>query len=40
MERIGMTYTGQILWRGLVDGQVEQRDDAPFAVYMTHLADP
>ena len=40
MERIGMTYTGQILWRGLVEGQVEEQDDAPFAVYMTHLTDP
>jgi RimJ/RimL family protein N-acetyltransferase len=39
MERIGMTYIGEILWRGLVEGQVEEQDDAPFAVYVTHLAD-
>ena len=40
MERIGMTYAGQIRWRGLVEGQVDERDDAPFAVYVTHLAVP
>ena len=40
MERIGMTFAGQIRWRGLVEGQVDERDDAPFAVYVTHLAVP
>lgn len=40
MERIGMIYTGEILWRGLVEGRVEEQDDAPFAVYVTNLADP
>jgi len=37
MERIGMTYTGEIRWRGLVEGQTEQQDAAPFAVYLTQL---
>ena len=37
MERIGMTYTGEILWRGLVEGRSEEQDDAPFAVYATDL---
>lgn len=27
MERIGMIYTGEILWRGLVEGRVEEQDD-------------
>jgi RimJ/RimL family protein N-acetyltransferase len=40
MERIGMTYAGEILWRGLVERQMEERDDAPFAVYVTDLANP
>ena len=40
MERIGMTFAGQIRWRGLVEGQIDERDDAPFAVYVTHLAVP
>ena len=37
MERIGMTHTGEIRWRGLVEGQTEQQDAAPFAVYVTQL---
>jgi RimJ/RimL family protein N-acetyltransferase len=40
MERIGMTHTGEILWRGLVEGQSEEQDDAPFAVYATDLTLP
>lgn len=43
MQRIGMTYAGEIVSRGLVEGQVEQQDDAPFAVYLTDFrtrADP
>ena len=28
------------LWWGLVEGQVDERDDVPFAVYVTNLADP
>lgn len=32
MERIGMRYVGEIRSRGLVDGVVGERDDAPFAV--------
>jgi hypothetical protein len=35
MEKLGMTYVGEIPWRGLVEGQAEERDDAPFAVYAT-----
>jgi hypothetical protein len=40
MEPIGMIYTGEILWRGLVEGQVDEQDDVPFAIYVTNLADP
>ena len=40
MERIGMMYTGEILWRGLVEGQAEEQDEVPFAVHVTNLADP
>ena len=40
MQRIGMTYAGEILWRGLVEGQAEEQDEAPFAVYVTDLANP
>jgi RimJ/RimL family protein N-acetyltransferase len=40
MQRIGMTYAGEILWRGLVEGRTEEQDDAPFAVYVTDLANP
>ena len=40
MERIGTIYTGEVLWRGLVEGQVEEQDDVPFAVCVTNLADP
>jgi len=32
-----MTYTGAIRWHGLVDGQTEQQDAAPFAVYVAQL---
>lgn len=34
MERIGMTYAGEIRSRGEIDGVEGQRDDAPFAVYV------
>ena len=32
MERIGMRYAGEIVSRGVVEGETEVRDDAPFAV--------
>ncbi|GEM_PF-551224 len=32
MERIGMRYAGEICSRGIVEGEDELRDDAPFAV--------
>jgi RimJ/RimL family protein N-acetyltransferase len=32
MERIGMTYAGEILSRGMVEGNDEEQDDAPFTV--------
>lgn len=32
MERIGMTYVGEIRSRGLVEGSTEEQDDAPYAV--------
>jgi RimJ/RimL family protein N-acetyltransferase len=35
MERLGMLLAGEIRARGLVDGQDEEQDDAPFAVYAT-----
>ncbi len=38
MERLGMTYVGEITWRGLVGGQVGEADDAPFAVYVKRVA--
>jgi hypothetical protein len=37
LERIGMTYAGEIRWRGDVEGQTEQQDAAPFAVCVTQL---
>jgi len=37
LERIGMTYAGEIRWRGDVVGQTEQQDAAPFAVCVTQL---
>jgi hypothetical protein len=33
-----MVHSGEILWRGLVEGRQEEQDDAPFAVYATNLA--
>jgi RimJ/RimL family protein N-acetyltransferase len=35
MEKLGMSYVGEIPWRGLVEDQDEEQDDAPFAVYAT-----
>ena len=35
MEKLGMNFVGEIYARGLVEGQTEERDDAPFAVYAT-----
>ena len=35
MERLGMTYAGEITAEGLVEGSAEVRPDAPFAVYVT-----
>jgi RimJ/RimL family protein N-acetyltransferase len=35
MVKLGMSCVGEIPWRGLVEGQDEERDDAPFAVYAT-----
>jgi RimJ/RimL family protein N-acetyltransferase len=32
MERLGMRYAGEIRSRGTVEGEVDVRDDAPFAV--------
>jgi len=34
MERIGMTYAGEIRSRGTAEGEKEVRHDAPFAVYV------
>lgn len=34
MERIEMRYAGEILSRGVVEGETDPRDDAPFAVYV------
>jgi RimJ/RimL family protein N-acetyltransferase len=36
-ERLGMTFVGQIRTDGLVEGQEEVADDAPFAVYAIDL---
>jgi RimJ/RimL family protein N-acetyltransferase len=33
-ERLGMTFVGEIRAEGLVEGQQEVADDAPFAVYV------
>jgi RimJ/RimL family protein N-acetyltransferase len=38
MERLDMVQVGEITARGLVDGQIGEADDAPFAVYMKHVA--
>ena len=32
MERIGMSYAGEILGHGTVEGEEQPRDDAPYAV--------
>jgi len=36
MERLGMTYAGEITTEGLVEGSAEVQPDAPFAVYVGH----
>lgn len=33
MERLGMTFVGEIRHRGLVEGRTGEHDDAPFALY-------
>lgn len=33
MERIGMRYRGEIVTRGLIEGDHEEHDEAPFSVY-------
>ncbi len=38
MERLDMVHIGEITARGLVDGQIGEADDAPFAVYMKQVA--
>ncbi len=35
MEKLGLSLTGEIRTRGLVEGQDEEQDDAPFVVYAT-----
>jgi mutator protein MutT len=35
MERLGMTYAGEMTAEGLVEGSDEVQPDAPFAVYVT-----
>jgi RimJ/RimL family protein N-acetyltransferase len=32
-ERLGMSYVGEITARGLVEGQIAEAEDAPFALY-------
>ena len=34
MERLGMSYRGEIRWPGLVEGRDGIVDDAPFALYV------
>ena len=38
MERLDMVHMGEITARGLVDGQIGEADDAPFAVYLKQVA--
>lgn len=38
MEKLGMGLVGEIRHRGLVEGQVEEDDEAPFVVYATGSA--
>jgi RimJ/RimL family protein N-acetyltransferase len=35
MEKLGLSLAGEIRTRGLVEGQEEEQNDAPFAVYAT-----
>jgi len=35
MEKLDMNFVGEIHARGLVEGQTEEANDAPFAVYAT-----
>lgn len=35
MEKLGLTLTGEIRTRGLVEGQDDEQNDAPFVVYAT-----
>ena len=39
MERIGMRSVGEIRSRGMVEGEHQVRDDAPFAVAIALAAD-
>jgi hypothetical protein len=34
MERLGMSYVGEMLAEGLVEGRAGPDPDAPFAVYV------
>lgn len=40
MERIEMTYAGEVLAEGLLEEQPGVRPDAPFAVYSRQVVDP
>jgi RimJ/RimL family protein N-acetyltransferase len=33
MERLGMRWAGEIMSRGLIEGESGERDEAPFALY-------
>lgn len=37
MERLEMTYVGEITARGLLEGKSGEADDAPFAVYLRQI---
>jgi RimJ/RimL family protein N-acetyltransferase len=40
MEKLGLFLAGEIRARGLVEGQDEEQDDAPFVVYATTETSP
>lgn len=40
MERLGMSFAGEITAEGLVEGSGQVRPDAPFAVYRAESGDP
>jgi hypothetical protein len=39
MEKLGLGFVGEIHHRGLVEGQIEEDDEAPFVVYATRAAE-